>query len=268
MPGDCVCPQCKASNQLYFTGKRVARGVVWLSDNLIPDYQRELFPIASCHRCGFSPRVLSCEVLPRKTYSLPVIEHFIQKYVPVDAEGHSLRQVVGATEGDRPHFSTLHRWLAGLGERVLDRLYQPKPAKIKSDSGRLGSSTLIPTAALFAETEKKLSRSIDELWQKNFCITDWKYKSIKRYDQLLACLKLIFMAFSLFTDSSQPQPLTKWNAWLIDYFHVAAWYFPTGLCGTSIQHHNQHQNDVKDVKHLNPETPYDSRSPPNRLLEI
>lgn len=251
---------------MYFTKKWVERGVVWLSDKQIPCYQRELFPVASCHSCGFSSRVLSCEVLPRKTYSLPVIEHFIKKYVPENAEGHSLRQVVSKTEGDLPHFSTLHRWLAGLGERVLDRLCQSESTKIKSNPDSIRSSIWIPTAALFAETEKKLSRSMDELWQKNFCIPDWKYRSIKRYDQLLACLKLIFMAFSLFTDSSQP--LTKWNTWLIDRFHVAAWYFPTGLRGTSIQHHNQHQNDVKEVKHLKRETSHAPRSPPNRLLEI
>jgi hypothetical protein len=159
--------------------------------------------------------VLPEEILPFKRFSLPAIEKACGKYVP---SGPGLRSVVGQIPGESPYYSTLHRWLSGLGERGLDRLRDDLP----------------PVAAMVAESGKRLGRGVPRLWNRRFDIPSWKYLSEERHDQLQACARILAVAGVLFGASLYP--LTAWHGWLVSHFNVAPWAFlgPTNCTGMQL----------------------------------
>ena len=231
------------------------RGIVWPGEK-DQDHQNIRIPLARCQNCGSCLRVLPREILPRKTFSLPVIEKGCRPYTSADPLGPGLRKVVNRMGKNRPAHSTLHRWLSGLGEKTLDRL----PSK---------GGSFIPTSALIAETARGVNAGIRRLWQRRFEIPSWKYRSEKRHDQLKACARTLHAASSLFPDS--PFPLTAWNGWLISRFHVAAWTFPAGKGDTPMQLPPPPKRGVGDSlrsKRERKDAKEKARSPPYRLLAV
>ena len=90
-------------------------------------FRRLTVPLARCSACKRSARVLPAELLPQKTYGLPVIEKAARPYVSPAPGGPGLRTVVKGLGQHAPCHSTLHRWLAGLGELAFGRLTEPSP---------------------------------------------------------------------------------------------------------------------------------------------
>ncbi|MBI3268742.1 MAG: hypothetical protein HYZ53_06950 [Planctomycetes bacterium] len=84
------------------------------------DHRCLLLPLARCGECDRWARVLPIELLPRKTYALPVIETAARCYTSPDPCGPGLRPTVRRLGKFAPVHSTLHHWTAGLGERALD----------------------------------------------------------------------------------------------------------------------------------------------------
>ncbi|MFH1037810.1 MAG: hypothetical protein V1789_03960, partial [PVC group bacterium] len=106
-----------------------------------------------------------------------------------------------------------------MGERVLDR-FQPGAKKASF------SELWLPSSALVSESAKKINPAIRDRWNRSFKIPAWKYHSSRRRDQLQACARLFDCASFLFPE--EPHPLTVWQGKIIEYFHVAGWWFPTG----------------------------------------
>ena len=265
---DAICPnpQCCARGKLIFTGTWVERGVIWPKGKTGAVFKRNPFPLASCQVCGGRFRVLPQEVLPRKAFSLPVIENCCRSY-PQSKNG--LRKTVNSLKGDRPHFTTLHGWLGGLGIRALDRV-KIRENRSAGKTNKVAYSIIsLTVAALVAETGKKLKRGVVREWQHHYDIPSWKYKNERRHDQLEACARLFTAASYLFPDDSYP--LTSWQSWLIKEIHVAGWVFPSrGNC-TAIQLSTAGQNVVSSSqkpKSQKKEKSHGSRSPPGSMLAV
>jgi hypothetical protein len=169
--------------------------------------------------------VLPIEFLPFKTYSLPIIETACNHY------GNSedgLRKTVNTIAGVAPHYSTLHGWLGGIGERALDKV------QLKNDKAAVGQPFLPPTSTLVAETAKRKDPDLVNRWNKKTPpIATWKYQSLFRKELLQSCLKLLWIAALLFQTSSYP--LTTWQHWLMPVFYVHGWLFPSRNLLTPIQ---------------------------------
>jgi hypothetical protein len=190
--------------------------------------------------------VLPVEILPCKTFSLPIIETACNHY---GASADGLRKTVKTIPGVAPHYSTLHGWLGGIGERALDKV------QLKNNKAAVGQPSLPPTAALVAETAKRKDLDLINRWnQTKPPIASLKYKTLFRKELLQSCIKLLWMAASLFQISSYP--LTLWEQLLIPIFHVPGWLFSSRNLLTPIQLTDLTYNVVKyDFKKTPPRGP-------------
>lgn len=169
--------------------------------------------------------MLPVEFLPCKTFSLPIIETTCNHYGKSE---DGLRRTVEKIPGVAPHYSTLHGWLGGIGERALDKV------QLKHDKAAIGQLSLPPTSTLVAETAKRQDLDLINRWNKTKPpIASWKYKSLFRKELLQSCIKLLWIAASLFQIS--PYPLTAWQQWLMPVFYVPAWLFASRTLLTPIQ---------------------------------
>ena len=204
----------------------VQRNSVLFDPGGVAVYQESPVPLALCERCRSRVRVLPVEILPYKTFGLPVIEAACVHYV-TSTDG--LRKTVQTIPGVAPHYSTLHGWMGGLGERAMDKV------ALKRDKATIGRPLLPPASTLVAETAKRQDLDLINRWSMTKPpIVPWKYKSLFRKELLQSCLRLLSIAASLFQDS--PYPLTMWQHWLLPMFLVAAWLFPSRNIITPIQH--------------------------------
>lgn len=260
------CPQCEAVGTLVFTGSWVERGVVVQEGGggaLIPQVWRVV--LARCGRCRARLRVLPRELLAFKSFSLPVIEHLCGRYVDPDPQGPGLRRTVWSTGQYAPAHSTLWRWLAGLGERALDRWPGGRQGAAKRTSR--ACTRLPPVAALITESARRLGQGFQALWQRHFRIPDWKHQSERRREQLEACARVLAAARRLFPEG--PHPLCAWHGWLIDRFHVAAWAFPTGMPCTSLELPPPGSDALRSEAKSKPRKKgrcHEARAPPRSLL--
>jgi hypothetical protein len=182
-------------------------------------------PLTLCEQCKGRFRVLPVEFLPFKTYSLPIIETACNHYGKSE---DGLRKTVNTIAGVAPHYSTLHGWLGGIGERALDKV------QLQNDKAAIGQPSLPPTSTLVAETAKRKDLDLINRWNKTTPpITSWKFQTLLRKELLQSCLKLLWIAASLFQTSSYP--LTTWQHWLMPLFYVPGWLFPSRNLLTPIQ---------------------------------
>ena len=181
-------------------------------------------PLAGCTNCKARIRVLPRELLPFKSFALPVIEAACTRYTDADPTGPGLRRVVRSIGPYGPVHSTLWRWLAGLGERALDHgTVRTVPAY----------GSLPPASSLIAESDRRLGTMADRFWQKNLTVPRWKYQSEKRREQLEACARVLATARYLLPEPLHP--FSEWHGRLIEWLHVSAWGFPTGIPCTDMQ---------------------------------
>ena len=182
-------------------------------------------PLAICESCGRRVRVLPVELLPRKTYSVAVIEESCKHYL---LEPGGLRRAVGKIEGAAPHYSTLHGWLGGLGDRALDL---DSRHEVRAAPAR---DSMVPTSAIVAETAARYARDLERRWTHTHPkIEPSKYQGDYRRERLEACLKLILVAASVFPRA--PSPLSEWERFLRGRFHVPGWRFWSRSAITAIQ---------------------------------
>lgn len=211
----CPHPACECKGSLIFTGSWVDRGIVLSDTAHKTEFKRRQYPIARCTECKRRFRVLSCEVLPYKTYSLPIIETACGVYTQT---ARGLRKSVSCFTGIRPDYTTLHGWLGGLGDCALDR----------NAHKEYRGHEIHPFSSVIAETSKKLNPMLFETWRKIYLIPEWKFKSTFRKDHLQACARLLQTASFLFPDSHFP--LHSWYAWSLNHCDVSSWLF-FSVCG-------------------------------------
>lgn len=209
--GACPGKDCPARGSFIYTGKWVKRHAAILNGGILV-FLIMLIALACCERCGRYARVLPLELLPRKRYGIAVIEMAARAYVFGEK---GLRQIVDAlpTENGRvPWHSSLHRWLIGFGEKILDRH--------KEILHRFP-----PTAAtLFSETGRRRGFDIRALFTALMLIVSpVKFHSPRRRDQLEAVGRLFAVAKRVSTESAS---LMAWAAEALPFLHVAIWDFP------------------------------------------
>lgn len=265
MPAALRCCHCGASGSLTFCGVWATRGAVLLRGRDETEFRDLRVPLARCSACKRSARVLPAELLPYKTFSLPVIEKAARPYVSPDLAGPGLRTAVKGLGTRAPCHSTLHRWLAGLGERALDRSQGTASPRKPSDT----SPPSPTTAAMVAESSRRMDPGLPAVWAQSFCIPAWKYETDKRRDQLEACARVLSAARYLFPDD--PAPLTAWRRELNGFFGVAAWGFSTGLPCTPMQLRPQGTPEVGCSTRTRPrplEAHHGPRPPPHCRLPL
>jgi hypothetical protein len=214
------CCHCGSKGSLIYTGYYVSRNVVWADDNGNATHELISIPIGKSLCCKKRFRVLPGGVLPYKVFSLPLIEKAFYYYTHLEI---SLRCATEKLSGNtQPHYSTIWRWLKGMGQRVHDR-------------DNLSSKRYhIPhTSSLIEESARRINSSIRKIWLIIPKISSWKWKSERRREELEACAKLVNSAKYLFPESLNP--LLQWQHILMPSFNVAPWYFLTSKAVTSFQ---------------------------------
>ena len=262
LSADIICPKCHMVGQLFFTSSWVLRGIIWYANAGKLIFEEIKIPLVICHGCKGRFRVLPEEILPYKHFSLPAIEDICGGYVQPDPDDPGLRKYVDSISGVHPHYSTVHRWTEGLGERVLDRL---QPGSQKTPFPELW----LPSSALVSESAKRNNPGVLTQWRQSHEIPSWKYHSSRRHDQLQACARLFDVAGFLFPN--ELHPLTTWQGQIIEHFNVAGWWFPTGYNRTGLQHAKATPDEVISFlisKTSKKETNHGSRSPPDGLVSF
>ena len=250
---DAACCLCGAKGTLYFTKRLVPRNVNWPKGEQICVFERVMVPLAECTSCDGKPRVLPEDIPFFKNYCFPVIEKAARSYCQSDK---GLRKTVLELGENVPHFTTLHGWLGGLGERALDRV------KTKSNSS-------LPTSVLIAETAKVLNPGVTDPWRCRVKIPEWKCLSPERRELVEACARLLNTASFLFP--GELYPLTAWHEYLSRRLHVQAWSFPCRSDNTDFQLWVDGQTLLTSYMGSKPqreERDHDPRAPPDSHLAI
>jgi hypothetical protein len=175
--------------------------------------------LAYCQSCKARLRVLPCDVLPRKTYSLPIIERTTTDY---GAGDRSLRKVAWAVPGDRtPSHTTLHAWTEGLGAFALGRPGGSIPGA--DPSSRVLSESAARRPGL--DTTIDLRRYVDER----------RYRSEARRERLAATASLLSIA-AVVSGTASPNAMTEWRLLALSWSGLETLRFPTGIQCTRIEH--------------------------------
>jgi len=259
---DIICPKCQMVGRLFFTSSWVLRGIIWYGKDGKLIFEKIKIPLVLCQGCKGRFRVLSEEILPYKHFSLPAIGGISRGYIQPDPDDPGLRKYVDSISGVHPDYSTVHRWTEGLGERVLDR-FQPGTEKAPF------SELWLPSSALVAESAKRINPGAQDRWRQSHEIPSWKYHSSRRHDQLQACARVLDVADFLFPN--ELHPLTAWQGKIIEYLHVAGWWFPTGYNCTGLQHAKATSDEVIsffNLKTRKKEVNHGSRSSPDGLVSF
>lgn len=216
-------PFCAPSVKLRLSRSRVSRGLHRLSKDafgvltLVTDQAQ--FAIARCPNCARRHRVVPCDVLPGKQYSLPVIESLSAAYATGE---RSLREVAEGIHGDRilAH-STLHAWTEGMGAFALGRAGGGLPG-------------VDPIGRILSETQTRqpeLGCWID----LTLPIDSRRFRSEGRRERLSAVSSLLAVSKRA-TETVAPGALTEWRRRMLTWTGRDSLQFPSGLLYTPIEH--------------------------------
>ncbi len=246
----CFCPGCKVVGRLVYTSSRAERGSGWSAGKCV-EHRSTPVPLCCCGVCRRRWRVLPVEIAPFKHYTRGVIETCCASYSDAQLPGITLRKTVDWLGSEHPHYSTLHGWIGGLGERAL---------------GLLDKGEALPVSALIAETARCRGRELSGLWAEPRPVALRKCRSAQRAEQLEGCARLFATAAHLFPEAAHP--LCAWEQELQERFHVAAWSFPARATCTAFQQHGPGGSDLgsalssQNPGKLRKEKSHGPRSPP------
>lgn len=186
-------------------------------------------PLARCTTCKTTRRVLPLEILPYKTYGIAIIELSLRYY------GFHISDTLRFTTttikfhfGQAPNHSTLWRWSVGLGEKILCR--EPQ----------ILSNYAPPSSAILAQTTRSKGSCdaadlfLNLILEAQPYVAQFKYRSERRFDQLLAVVRLFILAQQIFGKTTS-STLLLWNQLLLRDFFVPAWNFPCQITKTTLQ---------------------------------
>ena len=180
--------------------------------------------LAYCPRCGARVRVLPCDVLPHKHYSVAVIAAAAGAYTPPDWS-ESLRGAVWSMLGQRtPSHTTLHAWTEGLGAHGLGLA-----------AGEFaGPSGGWPFARVLAQAQARVPE-VGRVWSGNVEVSPLRYRGEERRERLAAVARVLAVAQTL-SDIPPPEALAAWRALIVRHSTSFGLRFPTGLLCTGIEH--------------------------------
>jgi hypothetical protein len=169
------------------------------------------------------------EILPYKTHGIAIIELSLRYY------GFHISDTLRFTTttikhhfGYAPDYSTLWRWSMGLGEKIVGRepqiqcTYSPPCSSILAQTTRRKSDFDVGDLFLNLVSDAQLY------------IAQFKYRSERRFDQLLAVVRLLILAQQIFGKTAS-STLLLWNQLLLGDFFVPVWNFPCQIKETTLQ---------------------------------
>jgi hypothetical protein len=204
--------------------------------------------LVKCPICKSRYRLLPADILPRKHYSLPVIELSVSLYNRGDL---SLFQVVWEQlPGDHnPQHTTLHGWTEGLGAWWLGRA--------------MGEVAFcVPATRIQAELEIRYPQ-MRSLHSKPVWINPQRYRSQGRRERLEACKRFEIVGTML--ASENPWNFVELNRLIIIWDNSFGLGFKTGIGCTAIEHIDS--RNVRSWGQIFPKEPLScpihGRSPPS-----
>lgn len=217
------CPQKALAAALELTSSTVKRTAFFLEKDdcdVLVVVEREVeIALARCPVCKSRFRVLPADILPRKLYSLPVIEMSVSLYNRGDL---TLRGVAwDELYGERtPMHTTLHGWTEGLGAYCMGRC-------VGEVSGAL------PAARIFSEIQCRYGE-IKNQHQIPLEVNPRRYKSEARRERLLACKRLELCCRVL--DVKDPWIFSELNRLMLALGNPCGLGFRSGICCTAVDH--------------------------------
>ena len=219
-----TCPRLGCGAVLEWTTSTVERGIALLEADrfgvLTVVHVSGEIGLARCSETGCARRfrVLPGDVVPRKRYSLPVIERVITAYT---SGAQSLRRVVWGVAGERVcAHTTLHGWTEGLGAYVLGRA-----------AGEIVGEA--PMSRLWVETESRRPELADVRRQQPF-VDPLRYRSEGRHDRLGAVAVLLRVS-PLASGTGHPHSLTAWRLLALRWTASCLFLFRTSILCTRIE---------------------------------
>jgi len=207
---------------VVLSASTVLRGVVLLEPDacgvLVAVELVIVVAIGRCTRCKARFRLLPCDVLPRKTFGLAIIEYEVAQYGRGD---RGLRPVAWSLLGDRtPAHTTLHGWTEGLGAHALGR-----------PGGEAGGA---PMSRFVAEAEAHVPEVAGTM-RAHVDVDPRRYRSEARRDRLAAVVCLLVL-LRLLAGASHPRAAAECRRLALTWSGSSALCFRSRLACTSIEH--------------------------------
>jgi len=210
------------------TRSTVTRGLVLLqrdeSGELETVSKVATVAIGRCAQCKARCRVLPCDVLPRKTYGVAVIEHGVAQYSRGD---RSLRQVAWSQLGTRtPAHTTLHGWTEGLGAHALGR-----------PGGDAGGA---PMSRFVADAKPRVPEVADAA-RADVHPDPRRYRSEPRRDRLAAVIGAM-ATLTLVAGLPHPRAIAECRRLALQWSSSSALEFPSCLSCTPFEHRDRSES--------------------------
>jgi len=163
-------------------------------------------------------RLLPADVLPRKRYTLPVIQAHLDEYNGWDK---GLRQVAWSLfVGQTPAHATLHAWTEGFGAYVLGRPGGEVPDALPA------SRVLADVEARYPATGTVRKRAVH--------VDPRRHRSRARRERLES--ECMFVRVSQATGGPVPVALANLNRQMLCWGNRLGIGFRTGIFSTAIEH--------------------------------
>ncbi len=205
---------------------RVRRGLSVLETDAVGELHaveiEAQIALARCRCCERRVRVLPCDVLPYKHYSVSVIAQLAGAYT--GGWQDSLRTVAWELLGERtPAHTTLHGWTEGLGAHVLG-------LPTGAFGGQAGGW---PFSRVFAEAEARVAQ-VRTVWEAAVWVDERRYRSEGRRERLAAVAQVLALADTV-TGAPGPEALGAWRALTVRWSGSCGLRFPSRLLCTGIE---------------------------------
>lgn len=186
-------------------------------DQLVAKKFTILLAVVVCNRCSRKARLLPCDVIARKRYSVRVIVYLALLY---SRWQEGLRKVVVSVYEESPSFTTLHEWTRGLGAHALGR----------DLDAALGDSF----SAVLAESTKRVPSIHAAASAPPPFVDERRYRSQAQRERLSAMAKLLLIAAAYAPNIECS--LLCWRQGALRFGFRAPFAFRTGLAIPAIGH--------------------------------
>lgn len=176
-----------------------------------------LLAVVVCEKCSRKTRLIPCDVIARKRYSVRVIAYLTLLY---SGWQEGLRKIVVSVYGESPSFTTLHEWTKGLGAHALGR--------------DLDAALSDPYSAVLAESTKRAPSIKTAASAAPPFVDERRYRSPAQRERLAEMAKLLSIAATYAPNVECS--LLSWREHTLRFDLRAPFAFRTGLLKPAIGH--------------------------------